>query len=461
MLGKVGLGELGIISSTAGMFGVFAGFGLGMTSTKYVAEHRFKDPAKAGRIMALTGLTAAVTGGTMALALAILAPWLARHTLAAPHLTGLLKISALSLFLGALNGAQVGALGGFEAFRTGAILALVGGIASFPLVVGGVYLAGLSGAVWAGVASSGLSWLLCHLALRREAARAGVPFTFSGCLQELPVLWRFSFPAFLSGTMVAPVTWACNAILVNQPNGYAEMGLFNVAGQWRSLVLFLPMTMGRVVLPLMCDAHGRGDVQRYAKVVGANLRAIWAIALPITVLGIGASPLLAQIYGREFIEARYVIAVLLLATFLNVVNGTVGQALVSSGKMWVGTIMNLAWAMVLLASAQILVTQNGSLGLSVAYLIAYTAHTVWVMWYVQARLAPGILERTKWLALASIILIACAFLTRLSSSRACSAAFVGILVGLAIYAGMLAVPRFGFRQLASAILSNNPRARCQ
>jgi len=34
MLGKTGFGELGMIQSTVGMFGVFAGFGLGLNCNK-------------------------------------------------------------------------------------------------------------------------------------------------------------------------------------------------------------------------------------------------------------------------------------------------------------------------------------------------------------------------------------------------------------------------------------------
>jgi len=40
MLGKNVYGELGMIRSTVGMFGVFAGFGLGLIATKQVAEFR-------------------------------------------------------------------------------------------------------------------------------------------------------------------------------------------------------------------------------------------------------------------------------------------------------------------------------------------------------------------------------------------------------------------------------------
>ena len=38
LLGKEGFGALGLIQSTVGMFGVVAGFGMGMTATKNIAE---------------------------------------------------------------------------------------------------------------------------------------------------------------------------------------------------------------------------------------------------------------------------------------------------------------------------------------------------------------------------------------------------------------------------------------
>ena len=63
LLGKVGFGELGMINSTVGMFGVFAGLGLGLTATKYIAELRLRDPERAGRILGLSYLMAMVSGG--------------------------------------------------------------------------------------------------------------------------------------------------------------------------------------------------------------------------------------------------------------------------------------------------------------------------------------------------------------------------------------------------------------
>ena len=199
ILGKTVYGELGMIQSTVGMFGVFAGFGLGLTATKHVAEFRLKDPERAGRIIGLSSLFAILTGGLMALGLFIFAPWLAANTINAPHLSGVLRIGALILLINALNGAQTGALAGFEAFKTIAYVNLFIGLISFPILVAGAYLGGLTGAVWALVINLGFNWLINHLALRNEAQRYNVPFTFRGCVSEWPVLWKFSMPAAISG----------------------------------------------------------------------------------------------------------------------------------------------------------------------------------------------------------------------------------------------------------------------
>jgi len=58
LLGKVGFGELTVIQSTVTMFGTFAGFGLGLTATKSIAEYRHTGAARAGRTRALPNAAA-------------------------------------------------------------------------------------------------------------------------------------------------------------------------------------------------------------------------------------------------------------------------------------------------------------------------------------------------------------------------------------------------------------------
>ena len=376
MLGKTGFGELGMIRSTAGMFGVFAGFGLGLTATKHVAEFRRSDPQRAGRIIALAGLFAMVTGGLMALGLLIFAPWLAEHTINAPHLAGVLRIGALILFINALNGAQTGALSGFEAFKTIAHVNVFVGLISFPVLVGGAYLGGLTGAVWALAINLGLNWLLNHLALRKEARRHKVPFTFSKCGRELPVLWRFSLPAVLAGSLVGPVNWVCRALLVNRPEGYAEMGVLSATNHWFAMSLFLPGLLGRVVLPILSEQIGQQDTRQALKTMMLAVRMNLLFVLPLVVLGSIASPFMMSLYGDGFRSGWPTLVVALLTAGLLAGQTPVGRIIAASGRMWTGFAMNLGWGLSFIACT-VLLLDLGSLGLASARAIGYVLHATW------------------------------------------------------------------------------------
>ena len=379
-LGPEGFGELGIIQSTVGMFGVFAGFGLGMTATKYVAEFRRKDPAKAGRIMAMSGMVALISGGAVTAVLIGLAPWLATHTLAAPQLSGLLQDGGGLLFLGALNGAQTGALAGFEAFRTIAVVNFWGGVANFPLMVGGVYLAGLRGAVWGMVAALAVGWVLNHWALRLEARRFGVPFGWEGCWRESKVLFSFSLPALLSMIMVGPVNWACAAMLVNQPEGYREMGIFNAANQWFTALLFLPGILGQVVLPILSERIGHKDNKSSKKVLSLSIKLNVFCTAPIVVILCFFSGYIMALYGQNFSSGSLTLIVISITAFLVSIQNSVGQFIAASNVMWIGFLMNLGWALFFLIIT-LAIVDWGSLGLATARGIAYFMHSFWVFIY--------------------------------------------------------------------------------
>ena len=380
MLGREGFGELGVIQSTVAMFGAFAGFGLGLTATKHIAECRNADPTRAGRIMALSGVIAAISGAVMALGLLLTAGPVAEHALAAPHLKGLLQVSAGLIFLGALNGAQLGALSGLEAFKTIARVNLWSGLVSFPIMIAGVWWGGLNGAVWGLVASLGVSWLFNHLALRTEARRAGVPLSFSLRIdewkREVGVLWQFSLPAMLCGFMVLPVHWICTALLAHQPGGYAEMGVFNAANQWRIAILFVPQAMAGIVLPALAGLHGERDHARYLKVFWSNVALIGGVALALA-LGVAlSSGIIIRNYGAGFAHGQGTLVLLALSAVVLSVNQMLGVDLISRGKMWRVLGCNMAWAVTLLGLAWWLVPVHGAFGLAVALLVSYPVQSV-------------------------------------------------------------------------------------
>ncbi len=377
ILGRDVYGEFGIIRSTVEMFLIFAGFSLGMTAVKYVAEYKEVDPDRTGRIIAFSILFAGVTGLLVMIGILIFAPLIASNSINAPHLAGELRIGAVILFINALNGALIGALTGFEAFKAIAKVNLQAGLISFPLFIGGVYYFGLQGAVWALAASMAVNLLLNHLALRDKTAQYSIPFSFKGCLKEKGILWSFSIPATLSGIMVSPVLWICNALLVNQPDGYGQMGIFNAVNQWRAAILFVPGMISQIVLPMLTNLNSSKDVHIYWKFFKYNIVINSVVALLVALPISGLSKVIMRTYGAGFEDGKWVLILITFSTVLIAVNNVIGQLIASKGKMWIGFFLNSLWAIVFLILSFSLISRGlGAVGLALAHLGAYLFHSV-------------------------------------------------------------------------------------
>jgi len=375
-LGKEGFGALGMIQSTAGMFGILAGLGLGLTATKYVSEFRRQDPLRAGRILAITASVAAVSGALITVVIILLAPYLAQHVLADPRLAATLALSSGLAFFGAIIGAQTGALAGFEAFKTIARVNIFSGLASFPVIVLGVWHGGLQGAIWGSVAALAINWALNNRALSRECARANISYQFSSCHQELSILHRFSLPAFLASVAIGPAIWACNALLVHQPQGYAELGIYAAADKWRLVILFVPSYAFAMAVPLLSNLYGEGDGAGFQKVFRISLRLNAGLALLTGLLiAVFAKPIMA-VYGATFRGGRAVLIVLAFSAVPEAMTIILSQPLVAAQKMWYRLGFNLLLVGVLLGLAMVLIPRWGALGLAASYGLAFGVTSV-------------------------------------------------------------------------------------
>ena len=167
-LGQVGFGELAMIQSTLGLLGTFAGLGIGLTATKYVAELKNQNPERTGRIIGLTYLVSWIVGGSMALFCILAAPWIASSTINAPHLVPELRLASILLLLSAGFGPQQGILAGLQAFKAIARINWWQGLSSLGLTVPLVWWAGLRGAIIAMIFSHLLGAILSSLALAGE-----------------------------------------------------------------------------------------------------------------------------------------------------------------------------------------------------------------------------------------------------------------------------------------------------
>ena len=381
LLGTTGFGEVGMIQSTQGLFGVLAGAGMGLAATKFVAEYRATDRAKAGRCVSLALLVALAAGALASVVLLVISSAVASSVLHAPHLVTELQIATGLLFFGTLNGVQTGAIVGLGNFRTVAILNIIRGVCLFVMLIVGIYLAGVMGGVIGLVVTEGIAVLVNQIALQRllpelRMASGGRTPRDSATWNELITMCRFSGFALLGSICTTLALWFSNVVLVSQTDGYAALGIFNAADRWRQLLLFLPATISPLILSMLSNLHGKNDPAAYRQLVSANLWiSVIVVLVPSAGIALGA-PLAMGLFGEEYRDGWMTLVILAASSIAVVFNNVLGQILVSQGAIWGRFLLDVLLAVVLALVCWQLIPLYHDQGMAWGHLAAYAVTAI-------------------------------------------------------------------------------------
>lgn len=376
MLGKETYGQFVILQSTLSMVGVFAGFGIGTTATRYVAELRLRDPGRLAHILALAERSILSIGLVAAVALTLTSGSIASRLLNSPNLALPLSVAAASVLFSALDSYQKSILIGMEAMRAFAIGSAAGAAASVPIMLVLADIYGLNGIAAAMVVSTLIQYAISRAQVRGLLTRFDIKRESRGCLREWRVLRDFALPALLGGVLVAPVHWLCQALLANTPHGYAELATLGVAMQWFNMLIFLPNIASRVLLPILTEHLASGDHAQSAKALKLAIVSNLVVVTPAALAVALASPWIMSAYGPGFRDGVPSLALSAFVAMLYSGALPVGQILAAGGRMWRGATMNLGWAAIYLGAAFPL-SEYGAIGIVVSLGLAYMGHSLW------------------------------------------------------------------------------------
>lgn len=365
ILSRDAYGEFGLVRSTLNMFAAFGGMGLGLTATRYVAEHRVGNPRLAGEIAGATLVVAAAAGAIVGLVILVAAPWLATTALHAPQLAWGLRLSALLLFLGAIHGAQMGVLQGLDAYRRLATGALAqGGVAVIALTVG-ASRHGLDGALLGLLAYMLAGVVILHWQLRAALAGAGIALRFDALRAMLRIIGAFSLPVMLSGITIAPLRWLAETLVVRTV-GFAELGLFHAA---MTLATMLTAIVSTLHAPLLTASAGAGGSSRVLRV---SLYGGWYASLLLALPFLLVPSVAALLLGPQYDSAAFRGVVVLLAAYVALMMYYQGvlRLIATRGSMWFALTTNLVEGGALIGAFALL-GRRGALGLGVAYVASY------------------------------------------------------------------------------------------
>lgn len=366
IVGQKGFGAVSIIYSALLMVMNVAQIATGVTATKYVAEFRNSDKARAGRIVGLCSILSWTAGAVSTLLVALGTP-VATAILGDPALAALLPLGAVFILFSVANGFQVGALAGLEAYDVIARFGIVQGVLHLLICVAGAWTGGVEGAILGIVVSSFVRWALFAFGLSRELRRHGIVVSFRGAAAEWREIYRFVLPGAL-GLLLYPAVWGTNALLVREPSGLEQMALFAAALNFKTIVLFLPQLFNKVGMAVLTNQKGVGNATDYHRAFRLNV-AVCAVgsalaAIPIAILG----RWLLALFGEGFEQGHVVLAVLMAGAVIEAVATAVYQPVQSQGRMWLSFFwIVLPRDLTMVVLAFLLIPNFGALGLAFAH----------------------------------------------------------------------------------------------
>jgi O-antigen/teichoic acid export membrane protein len=334
ILDRFPYGQFIAVQTIVTTISLLIGFGFGIVATKSCAEYKSRDPAQLGRLLASGRRAVLGSGLLIILVFGLCGPWIARWYLQDADITLPLQIGALSIMLLSLDSYQKNILVGLEAMKAYAIGTALAAAVAMPLMVGLAMLYGLNGAVAGMAASALLQCLFSRWQMRRELARWAVPDIAPDNVSHARI-WSLGGPTFISNLAAPAVIWVLQAILIHgQGAGYGEVALFGLAVQWFNIMMFLPASVARALLPSLADKIAGGDVQRSQQILLLGLVFNAAMAALFLVPFLLLSDQIVALYGPAFADQSLPLVYGVLAAGCAAASLPIQNLMVSQGSLW-------------------------------------------------------------------------------------------------------------------------------
>ena len=387
VLGIAGFGEWGILLSTVVTMGVVTSFGAGQVATKYVAQLKLSNTHRLGRILGVLVSLSLVLGLICLVVLGLFLQPLATLILAAPQLAGSLMLVGVVVCLNALSNLFEGVLTGLERFGDIAVMNTGAALVGTPMTVTLAISYGVIGAMSGLICTSLLTLMAFSVRSLILLRKFNIHISASATSMDWQAVWTISLPTTLAALSIVPLYSVAYAALAHQTGGFNELGGFNAANQWRTIVIFLPIQLLAAFTPAMAGLATTRLMERsYLK--SRVLILVTVVSLAVSAPFLIASPWLMRLYGKGFDGYSIVMALLVFKGVFESMNLVLHQSMVAVGRAWYLLVSNGLFCAITLAGIMWLVPVLHAVGLAATLLFAQAVH-----FFVQQALCNVVLHR--------------------------------------------------------------------
>lgn len=396
-------GEFGMVKSTIDNFLIFASMGIGLTTTKYISELKDNDKKAASSVLGASISIVLILSSLIALLISVFSEKIASDILGNTNLQIPLIIGSFTLIFIALNGTQMGALLGFQAYKKNSTSNIFQGLFLFlGLIIGG-YLGGVKGALIGNLIAIAMVSIVLQILLRKESKKQEIGLNLENWKYNVKKIYKFAIPASLSTIIVAPTIWFLNTLLVNQPNGYKELGLYSAVIIFSTAIQMFNGAISSVLLPMfLSKSEEKTPKKEFFNYFGSWIISI-AIAFPILLFPELVSFILGDKYRIE--EIIPILGMSIVSTWIITNKTGVARDLIIKNKMWLSVLSMGQWAITNLVIFYFL-KGYGAVGFAFSYMVSYILnYLIFIPFFIYKKISPPAIFYSIWNLITWVLLL--------------------------------------------------------
>lgn len=404
ILGPVGFGELNILQITFNSFGTVASFGLGLASTKFIAESNKIGFGKASELGTYFLWTSVLISLFLSILFLAVSEPFSEHFLNSAQLGPLLRIGIPYFIFSTINNVQIGILGGFQDFRAVAFLQVTAGICSVFLGLGGAMWSGIKGCLWGYNVAFLILCVISQRSIRRHDAVTKVPVSISGLKREVRAAGGFIFYATLSSFWGVMANWGVSTYLVSQIRGFHDFGVYQACMRVKQIPETILNSILSPLLPALAENVEKKNFFEFESFMKMGFCISSLVIIPITYLQMAAPEVILQIFGNEFQGDYSVVWWLMIHSLTIGMFFPFGALLASRDKMKLAFQYNAFQAGFLVLLGAVLIPRFGGVGLAATTALVQWISSFCFLAYVQ-RKVPSLVVESRIIRKAILVLL--------------------------------------------------------
>lgn len=285
-----------------------------------------------------------------------------------PIIALLMKISSVTLILSVFINFGGGVLQGLQKIKQLAMLGVVTTAISIPITYFFILKMGLVGVAISGVISAIITTFLYLYFTLKYFKLENIKLQFKLRKKYVIDLINYSLPIFVGGIILRPARLYGQTLLVLKQD-FTEVGYFKVAFGLYNLMMFIPTALSVPLIPMVSEIHVSNEGKpsdAYSKI----LKILILIILPLSIgVALLSKYIILVLYGEKYLGAILITYILIISAFFGSITSTIESLFLGTGRTLNLLYIAIFQALMFVLSAYILITEYGTLGLGMAFLV--------------------------------------------------------------------------------------------